>query len=58
MATLSIQPDSFHSEWNYTILPRTASLGNVISWRLLSTHYIQVWLYLCCHGLVFYLTHG
>ena len=31
MATLSIQPDSFHGEWNYTILPRAASLGNVIS---------------------------
>jgi transposase len=24
MATLSIWPDSFHGEWNYTILPRTA----------------------------------
>jgi hypothetical protein len=22
MATLSIQPDAFHGEWNYTILPR------------------------------------
>src|SRR6266568_3829651 len=31
MATLSIHPDSFHGEWNYTILPRTASLSNVIS---------------------------
>ena len=31
MATLSIQPDSFHGEWNYTILPRVASSDNVIS---------------------------
>jgi hypothetical protein len=31
MATLSIQPDSFHGEWNYTILPRGASVDNVIS---------------------------
>jgi transposase len=31
MATLSIQPDSFHGEWNYTILPRTLSIDNVIS---------------------------
>ena len=31
MATLSIQPDSFHGQWNYTILPRTASPGNLIS---------------------------
>src|SRR6266849_6643875 len=30
MATLSIQPDSFHGEWNYTILPRTASVDNII----------------------------
>jgi transposase len=30
MATLSIQPDSFHGEWNYTILPRAASADNVI----------------------------
>src|SRR2546421_966377 len=30
MATLSIQPDSFHGEWNYTILPRAASVDNVI----------------------------
>ncbi len=30
MATLSIQPDSFHGEWNYTILPRTASNNTVI----------------------------
>ena len=22
MATLSIRPDTFHGEWNYTILPR------------------------------------
>ncbi|GAC1359379.1 MAG: ISAzo13 family transposase [Ktedonobacteraceae bacterium] len=31
MATLCIQPDSFHGEWNYTILPRAASNDNVIS---------------------------
>ncbi len=31
MATLSIQPDSFHGEWNYTILPRTISFDNVIT---------------------------
>ena len=30
MATLSIQPDSFHGEWNYTISPRAASIDNVI----------------------------
>jgi len=30
MATLSIQPDSFHGEWNYTILPRAAFYDNVI----------------------------
>src|SRR5438270_5872778 len=30
MATLSIQPDSFHGEWNYTILPRAALADNVI----------------------------
>src|SRR5512135_1653549 len=30
MATLSIQPDSFHGEWNYTILPRAALVDNVI----------------------------
>ena len=30
MATLSIQPDSFHGEWNYTILPRVASVDHVI----------------------------
>ncbi len=30
MATLSIQPDSFHGEWNYTILPRALSIDNVI----------------------------
>jgi transposase len=30
MATLSIQPDAFHGEWNYTILPRAASLDKVI----------------------------
>jgi len=30
MATLSIQPDSFHGEWNYIISPRTASIDNVI----------------------------
>ena len=31
MATLSIQPDAFHGEWNYTILPRATSVDNVIS---------------------------
>ncbi|HET8851620.1 MAG TPA: ISAzo13 family transposase [Ktedonobacteraceae bacterium] len=31
MATLSIQPDSFHGEWNYTILPRAISFDNVIT---------------------------
>ncbi len=31
MATLSIRPDSFHGEWNYTILPRVASVDKVIS---------------------------
>jgi transposase len=31
MATLSIRPDSFHGEWNYTILPRVASFDNFIS---------------------------
>jgi len=31
MAALSIQPDSFHGEWNYTILPRTTSIDNIIS---------------------------
>src|SRR6266480_1079503 len=35
MATLSIQPDSFHGEWNYTILPRTASVDNIIPRPLL-----------------------
>jgi hypothetical protein len=30
MATLSIRPDSFHGEWNYTIRPRAASVDNVI----------------------------
>src|SRR5437660_1820504 len=30
MATLSIQPDSFHGEWNYTILPRAVSVDNII----------------------------
>jgi len=25
MATLSIVPDTFHGEWNYTILPRRIS---------------------------------
>ena len=30
MATLSIQPDAFHGEWNYTILPRATSVDNVI----------------------------
>ncbi|MGZ3630321.1 MAG: ISAzo13 family transposase [Ktedonobacteraceae bacterium] len=31
MATLSIRPDAFHGEWNYTFLPRTASDDYVIS---------------------------
>lgn len=30
MATLSIRPDSFHGEWNYTILPRATLVDNVI----------------------------
>jgi hypothetical protein len=31
MATLCIQPNSFHGEWNYTILPRSISIDNVIT---------------------------
>jgi hypothetical protein len=31
MATLSIRPDPFHGEWNYTILPRATLDDNVIS---------------------------
>jgi hypothetical protein len=31
MATLSIVPDSFHGEWNYTILPRPVLTDTVIS---------------------------
>ena len=31
MAALSIQPDAFHGEWNYTISPRDISINNVIS---------------------------
>ena len=31
MATLSIQPDAFHGEWNYTISPRNISINTVIS---------------------------
>jgi len=31
MATLSIQPDAFHGEWNYTISPRDISITTVIS---------------------------
>jgi transposase len=31
MATLSIQPDAFHGEWNYTISPRDISINNIIS---------------------------
>jgi transposase len=31
MATLSIRADSFHGEWNYTIVPRAAPIDNVIS---------------------------
>src|SRR5579864_2268838 len=30
MATLCIQPDSFHGEWNYTIQPRTTHIDTVI----------------------------
>ena len=30
MATLSIQPDAFHGEWNYTILPQATSVDNII----------------------------
>jgi transposase len=30
MATLFIQPDSFHGEWNYTILPRATSVDTII----------------------------
>jgi hypothetical protein len=30
MTTLSIRPDSFHGEWNYTILPRATLIDNVI----------------------------
>jgi transposase len=30
MTTLSIQPDAFHGEWNYTISPRAASIDKVI----------------------------
>src|SRR6266567_3558156 len=30
MATLSIQPDSFHGEWNYTIRPRIAQIDTII----------------------------
>jgi transposase len=31
MAKLSIQPDPFHGEWNYTIQPRATSTDNVIT---------------------------
>jgi transposase len=31
MATLSIRPDPFHGEWNYTIQPRATSTDNVIT---------------------------
>jgi len=31
MATLCIQPDVFHGEWNYTISPRDLSINTVIS---------------------------
>ena len=31
MATLCIQPDAFHGEWNYTISPRDLSIHTVIS---------------------------
>ena len=30
MATLSIRSDAFHGEWNHTILPRAASVDNII----------------------------
>ena len=30
MDTLSIQPDTFHGDWNYIISPRAASIDNVI----------------------------
>jgi transposase len=30
MATLSLRPESFHGEWNYTLLPRATSNDNVI----------------------------
>jgi len=30
MATLSLKPDAFHGEWNYTISPRTISIDKVI----------------------------
>ncbi len=30
MATLRLQRDDFHGEWNYTIAPRAASLGTLI----------------------------
>jgi transposase len=31
MATLSIKPDAFHGEWNYTISPRPTSIDKVIA---------------------------
>src|SRR6266436_4836868 len=31
MATLSLLPDVFHGEWNYTILPRALSIDHVIT---------------------------
>ena len=30
MATLSILPDPFHGEWNYTIQPRAAQIDTII----------------------------
>jgi transposase len=30
MATLSLWPDTFHGEWNYTIRPRTAQIDTII----------------------------
>jgi transposase len=30
MATLSLLPDTFHGEWNYTIRPRTAQIDTII----------------------------
>src|SRR5260370_186952 len=37
MATLSILPDPFHGEWNYTIQPRTTQIDTIILLRILIT---------------------